>query len=521
MLGRPRPRQAPIRPGFRRQFATAGHRAAKDRAAAADRTVNRATSRASDVSETLSPAPVAATRRPDAAGAPAAPAGGAGTSATVLTVDDEPSVLSALRRLLRLHGYTVVQATGGAEGLAILDEKPVDLVISDMRMPGMDGARFLEEVRRRDPGVVRIVLTGYADIDSTIAAINRGEIHRYLTKPWDDQDLLLVLREALERRALESRNAELQALTQAQNEELARANQTLEARVAARTAELQQVNGMLEVAYEDLNRNFTLAVTVLVGLMEMRENGIAGHSRRVATIARDVAVRLGAGEREQQDVYLAALLHDVGKIAFPDTMLGKATSLFTDEETVRYRRHPVDGETALMPLAQLQGVAKMVRQHHERFDGKGFPDGLAGEGITLGGRILAVVADHDDLLHGAHSQRCYTHAQARVALRGAMGTHYDPKVVEATFAVLDAMEALASAEVELDVRELQPHMVLARDLVSPRGAILLATGYVFDAELIRRVCDFAEREKARLSLFVRRESITRPISRLQGGGVRP
>lgn len=430
-------------------------------------------------------------------------------TATVLTVDDEASVLSALQRLFRRKGYRVLQAGSGAEGLALLREQAVDLVISDMRMPGMDGAEFLQAVRAHDPGIVRMLLTGNADIRSTIAAINRGEIHCYIAKPWDDEDLALVVRDALLRRQLERRNAELAALTKAQNEELRLANQTLESRVAARTAELSQVNGMLETAFEDLDRTFVLAVNVFSGLLEMRE-GQAGHSRRVAELARDTAMKLGLREREARDVHLAALVHDVGKIGFPDRMLGKPVSAYNVEELARYRRHPVDGETALMPLAQLQNAARIVRQHHERHDGKGFPDGLAGSAIHLGARILAAASTYDNLVHGGHSEARFTAERAAQWLKEHSGTHFDPNVVTALLQVLAEHAAREQAGVQIDVRDLKPGMVLSRDLTSPQGAILLAAGYVFDARIIRQVCDFANREGLRLTLHVRREAPPNP-----------
>ena len=154
---------------------------------------------------------------------------------TVLLVDDEPSVLSALRRLFRTQGYRIEQATGGADALALMRNTPVDLVVSDMRMPGMDGAAFLAQVRTLYPMAARILLTGYADITSTIAAINDGAIHRYISKPWDDNDLLLVVGDALQRRGLELENSRLLALTQSQNQALTTLNLVLEARVAERT----------------------------------------------------------------------------------------------------------------------------------------------------------------------------------------------------------------------------------------------------------------------------------------------
>ena len=431
-------------------------------------------------------------------------------TATVLMVDDEPSVLSALRRLLRPQGYRLLQATSGAEGLALLRENPADLILSDMRMPGMDGAQFLEASRDLAPQAVRILLTGYADIGTTIQAINRGALHRYIQKPWDDQDLLLVVREALQRQALERHNAELVALTQRQNEELRQFNQTLEARVAARTAEIQQINDMLEKAYEELNDNFMLAVTLFTSLLESRRDNIGGHSRRVAQLARRTAAHLALDERQQQDVYLGGLLHDIGKIGFPDSMLGKAVSTFNPQEQARYRKHALDGEAALMPLAKLQGVARMVRLHHERWDGHGMPDGLSGTDIPVGARIVAVAADYDDLVHGVLTEQAYTPEHAEQAIRGGAEIRYDPQVVEAFMLALADEARESRHDTEIDVRALRPGMVLSRDLLSSRGAILLAQGYVFDDRVIRQVVDFARREGLRLRLHVQTASIPAP-----------
>jgi response regulator RpfG family c-di-GMP phosphodiesterase len=426
---------------------------------------------------------------------------------SLLLVDDEPSVLSALRRLFRTQGYQVLLANSGAEALALLDTQPVDLVVSDMRMPVMDGASLLEAVRVRRPAVVRMLLTGYSDIASTVAAINRGEIHRYIAKPWVDADLLLVVSDALARRDLEQQNARLQALTRIQNDELLQLNQNLEARVAARTAELGQVNAMLEAAYAELNSNFTLALTVFAGLMEMRQDGIAGHSRRVAGLARRMAAQLGLDERAQQEVYLGALLHDIGKIGFPDAMLGKPVSVYTPNEVTRYRRHPLDGEAALMPLARLHGAARIVRQHHERVDGHGYPDALAGEAISLGARIVAVASDYDGLVSGSLAERKYTPEAARLALRGGIATRYDGRAVSALFEVLAQSEADAVPTVEVEVRELQAGMVLAQDLLSPKGAILLVAGHVFDARVIRQLIALVARDDMRVLLTILRSSV--------------
>ncbi len=435
---------------------------------------------------------------------------------TVLLVDDEPSVLSALRRLFRTQGYRIEQCTSGADALALLHGTPVDLVVSDMRMPGMDGAAFLAQVRSQHPSVVRILLTGYADIAATIAAINQGAIHRYIAKPWDDNDLLLVVRDALAHRALEQENSRLLALTQAQNQALSTLNQDLEARVAERTAALARSLAEVEAAHAEVEAHFMRAVTVFSGLLELREGGMAGHARRVADLARRMAGHLGLDAAAQREVQLAALLHDIGKIGFDDSMLGTPVSKYSAEQMARYQRHPLDGEAALLPLDQLHGVAAIVRQHHERHDGRGFPDGLAGGAILLGARILSVASDFDGLTNGGLAERSYTAEQARAALRDGLYTHYDPAVVTALQTVLAEMEAETQADVAVPVAGLQPRMVLARDLLSPQGVVLLPTGHVFQPPLITKLQELAARQNQALQVWVLRKSM--PAAQPARGG---
>lgn len=424
----------------------------------------------------------------------------------VLTVDDEPSILSALRRLLRLNGITTLQATSGREGLELLKAHEVDLVISDMRMPEMDGARFLELVKEHDPRIMRVLLTGYADMESTIAAINRGAIHRYLAKPWDDQELLLAVRDAMDRRQLERENARLARLTQEQNLQLRDANSQLESRVAARTSELSQINDMLEASYRDLDDTLHASFRVLSNLIDLRHNE-SGHSSRVAEMSREVAKQLGLSERETRDIYLAALVHDIGKNGYPDTMLTKAVSTYNAKEMQRHQRHPLDGETALMSFQYLGGVARIVRQHHERIDGKGFPDGLSGADICIGARIVAAASDLDQLQHGSMGDQRHDAQGACQLIFAGADTRYDRRVVETLIKVWTQMEAVAKSDVQIDVRELQVGMVLARDLVSSTSAVLLAAGYVFDEKIVRQVTSYANRQGVQMTLWLRRDSM--------------
>lgn len=424
-------------------------------------------------------------------------------SATLLLVDDEASILSSLRRLLRPAGYTIHTAESGKAGLEILEREPVDLVISDMRMPEMNGAQFLEQVRQRWPATVRILLTGYADVSSTIDAINRGEIFRYISKPWDDDQLMLTLRDALESSRLRKENARLLALTQVQNEELTQLNAGLEQKVTERTAEIEQVNSFLNLANDRLKQNFLVSIKMFSGLMELRGGTMVGHSRRVADLARKLAVRLELPAKEQQDIFVAGLLHDIGKIGFPDSLLGRPVSKMNGEEMGAYRRHPVAGEAALMPLAELKDAARIIRAHHERYDGQGYPDGLQGEAIPLGARILCVANDYDGLQIGTLTEKRMSPEEARSMLVQTRGKRYDPQVLDAFVGMMGGPVQEATGEKPVLAADLRPGMVLARDFFGRDGVLLLAADYVLDALLVRQIQDVDRRESGGLTLYIR------------------
>ncbi|WP_229418192.1 HD domain-containing phosphohydrolase [Massilia sp. Root351] len=438
----------------------------------------------------------------DAATAPAMPPAPA-AAATLLCVDDEPNILASLRRLFRAKGYRVLLAESGALGLDVLATEKVDLVISDMRMPEMDGARFLAQVKDRWPDTVRLLLTGYSDIQSIQDAINCGEIYRYITKPWDDNDMLLVVRHALERRALEQEKQRLEALTLRQNEELKSLNQSLEAKVEARTLQLKLSRDAAVAANDKLKQNFVTTIKVISSMLEMRGGALSGHARQVADLARKMAAKLKLDAREIQDIFVAGLLHDLGKIGYSDAMLATPLTMLHGEELGLFRKHPVRAEQLLMPLEDLRGSAAILRAQLERFDGNGFPDGLAGLAIPLGARILALAVDYYNLQQGAMVQRHLRADEAKSLIVNASGKRYDPNVVNAFRQVVDGGAGDEANGVEMLSGELVPGMVLARDLVSRDGLMLLAADHVLDARMIQQVQDFEAKSEGRLSIRVR------------------
>ena len=424
---------------------------------------------------------------------------------TLLFVDDEASILASLRRLFRPHGYKILVANSGVEGLQMLETEKIDLVISDMRMPEMDGAQFLEKVRARWPDVVRILLTGYADIASTIAAINRGEIYRYIAKPWDDNEIVLTVRDALERQHLALENQRLDQLTRQQNEELKTLNASLEQKVAERTAQLQKTLGSLEEAHRALNKSFMASVRIFSGLLELRGGRLGGHSRRVAEHARAVAQRLECSDQETQDILLAALLHDIGKIGLPDELIGKPFNQLSGEARAEVMKHPQTGYNVLMGVDQLHSAALYVRHHHECYDGSGYPDRLAGIAIPLGARILAAANDYDALQLGTLTQRALSAGEALTFLVENRGRRYDPTVVDAYCRLLAESNKQAIVELPMRPTQLQPGMVLSRDLTHHDGYLLLARDHTLDAAIIKELRRLEDTDSQPLLLYIRQE----------------
>jgi response regulator RpfG family c-di-GMP phosphodiesterase len=362
------------------------------------------------------------TAEPDAAHAAASAR--AGTGATVLCVDDEPGILAALKRCLRLEGLAVLTATGGEQALEILRETPVDLVISDMRMPGMDGAQLLERIHAEWPGTVRVLLTGHSDPASTVAAVNRGQIFRYLHKPWGEEELIHTVREGLALAVQVREDMRLMSMAAAQNGQLRQLNEELQQLQERNAAERRHSEAARQ-------RQYLQSVKVLTNLMEVRCIDLFEHGRRVATLARDLARGMDLSADAVLDVFVAGLLHDIA-------LIGPAADGSSHADAATDRAHPAQSARALAAMEDMLPVARLVEAHHERFDGTGFPSGSAGAAIPLGARILAVADAVDDHRraqaapagHGDEALLAFLHADG--------GRRFDPAVVAACIPLLRA-----------------------------------------------------------------------------------
>ncbi len=407
----------------------------------------------------------------------------------ILLVDDEVNITRSLRRLLaQVEGYEVFLANSGAEGLAQIEAEPdFGVIISDQRMPEMTGVEFLGQARERVPEAVRILLTGYADMEATIAAINQGAVYRYLTKPWQDDELLAAVNEAADLYRLVGENKRLNALVAKQNAELQEWNTRLKSRVLDQTSQLRAKSDSLAEANQQLRSSFSETIKALAGLIEMRDRRAQGHSRNVAELVETMAKTMGLSAEEVRKFRSAALLHDIGKIALPDGLLRKPVVDLNDSEHREYQRHVVRGQAAIDPVPELRELGLMIRHHHENFDGSGFPDHLRKDGIPLGARLIAVADCFERKLHQYAEDEAFD--SALKAMDAEWGTRLDPELrkvfKQAATEVFSHLDISAEvAERKVSPKELEIGMQLRYDLYSGTGVLLLKKGTIFDQTAI-------------------------------------
>jgi response regulator RpfG family c-di-GMP phosphodiesterase len=324
-------------------------------------------------------------------------------------VEDEDVVRRSLEKFLARLGHRVETARDMSEALHLLAPGYFDLVLTDLFLPGPSGLDLLAEVALRSPGTRTILMSAAADVPSAVRAIERG-VDQLLVKPFEMDDFRARVEQALARRGAE------------QEEE--RRREHLEARLRMRDTE---------------SRTWVLrAAHALAAAVEAKDAYTAGHAMRVTGYALSIAQRTGGIDPLR--FRLAGDLHDVGKIGVPDAVLNKPGRLDA-AETELVRRHPEAGSRILEPLIDDPLVLGVVRWHHERWDGAGYPDGLAGEAIPLPARVLAVA----DTLDAMTSRRAYRDGlpwdAARAEIRRCAGTQFDPRVVEAFEAALPVLEA--------------------------------------------------------------------------------
>jgi putative nucleotidyltransferase with HDIG domain len=339
-------------------------------------------------------------------------------TARLLIIDDEPNVLSVLYSLLS-EQYECVTASSAAEALEYLKEDRYDLVLSDIMMPGMTGLELLEEINRSNRDIVVILISGNLNIQSAIEAMRRGAFD-YVTKPFNLSDVETAVQRGLRHRSVLKANQQYE--------------QHLQELVNLRTHELSVANVSLNTTLEKLYLNYRATLRALAAALEARDVETKGHSERVVAYCLGLGKQFGLSQRDLITLEHGALLHDIGKIGVPDAILLKRGAL-TEEEWLYMRRHVEYGAQILRGIDFLDGARKIVAQHHERYDGSGYPGKMEGDLICLGARIFAVADAVDAITSNRPYRAARPFEEAADELIRCSGKHFDPSVVQAFLAV--------------------------------------------------------------------------------------
>jgi putative nucleotidyltransferase with HDIG domain len=350
----------------------------------------------------------------------------------ILIVDDEDSILNAFQRILADEDYEVHTANNGLEGLNKLRtaQKPYSVIVSDQRMPEMSGVQFFAQAKDIFPDAVRILLTGYADPDAIIDAINKGGVHLYFTKPWREEEMLLNIKQSLSKVEILAENKRLVELIKIKNQELVKLNKTLEKKANDRTNDLLAQTEKHKDSYRKSQLILDGIVKTLSKIVETRDPYTSGHEDQVAKIACKIAKEMKLTEEQISSIYISATLHDIGKISVPSEILTKPSVLSNLEREI-IKTHCKVANDILVNIEFPYPVAEIIYQHHERMDGSGYPRGLKGDSIALEARIIGVA----DVIDAMASYRPYRPAlgvdAAIEEIIKFRGVAYDSSVVDA------------------------------------------------------------------------------------------
>ncbi len=408
----------------------------------------------------------------------------------VFCVDDEQNILKSLKRLLLSHNIEVVTESDARVAVERLKNEKFEVIISDMRMPEINGAEVLEQAALHQPDSFRILMTGYADIASTIAAVNLGKIQRYIAKPWDNDALVAAIREGLQFAMLLQHNQLLQQQVEQNNQQLSQLNQQLEAQVERRTIQLKQSLQQLKASLRQIEHNHMYLLKVLYNQMNVHPLIDGRFAISVSYLAAALSRQMGLAPAEQQQIALAGKLLEIGLTGLAPALLQKTWYQLDAKEWQRYREHVRFAAEILSPAPALAGVAEMIGSQYEHFDGNGYPAQKHAEQIAIGSRVLAVARDYQGLLQGRLLAVKLSSATALAHLRAQQGTVYDPLVIMALADVLSQQTTtpeLQPLSTGVSLQQLQPGMRLKHNVYNQKNMLLLPEGYVLTSASLAKL----------------------------------
>ena len=425
------------------------------------------------------------------------------TTYTVLFVDDEPNILRAIKRALFTMDITLLLADSGAKALDLMSKHDVHVVISDMKMPQMSGAELLEQVAINYPETFRVVLTGYADIESTIKAVNQGKIHRYLQKPWDNQELIAVVEEGLERVKLKAENLRLQKLTRLQNKKLRDVNASLEQVVQKRTRQIKAALNKIEkhnLAMEQVLFNVISINPDINGKFAIEVSELASKLARIARLEKE----------EIKQVRYAGLICELGLLGLESEDFEAPFSKLKYQQQQNYLSQTKQAALILAPAHELHQVSDIIEFQFEHYNGSGLYNKVAKE-IPTGARILAIARDYWRLVTGRMSGIEMSPRDAKLEMKKHRNTRYDGEFLDL---LLEAEDVTTSKllSTSLKASQLKAGMVLAQNLYNDSHILILPEGHVFSDATIQKLVHFEEERGKAFSIQIEPEELSATIS---------
>jgi response regulator RpfG family c-di-GMP phosphodiesterase len=388
------------------------------------------------------------------------------STAPILVLDDDEAILHVIEEQLKWEGYKVVTATSPTAALDLLATTAFSVIVCDQCMPEMAGLDFLAKARELRPSTSRTLITGVLSLDTMIDAINRGEIFRFIAKPWLRAELLATVKNGVHRFELQESNHRLHNEAMRLNDKLKAANFELEKKYQ----ELVDKTRDLDAANAALKTNFEQSLELCYRITNTFYPLLGQHTKAVVDICRRMADTDHFTDEEKHVLTVSAWLHDIGLIGFERDMLHKyfvRPGALNADETRTLKNHPAYGQTLAAFVDQLRTVGETIRAHHEQYDGKGYPDGLAGEAIPWTARCLALAV--------FYAESTLPKPQTIDSIVKESGKRFDPEAVRLFFKVTQIAE-LPQSVCEIMVDELKPGMKLVKGICSPSGLLLVAEG---------------------------------------------
>jgi response regulator RpfG family c-di-GMP phosphodiesterase len=415
-----------------------------------------------------------------------------GAPPRLLLVDDDESMLMILQETLGREGYEVETALSAPEALQRVQQKSYALIMTDQRMPGMTGIELLNRIQEIQPDATRILITGVVELNTVIDCINKGEIYRFLMKPWLHEELLVTVRNAIQRYELIRHNHKLHEETVSMNERLMELNHELKARVIREEDQNIQLGRLNNALQQNLQRSVELCLKT----MQAFYPGLGVQARRVHSLCCTIADALRLSESDRHVLEFSAWLHDIGFLAVPRRLIRvwqKAPETLNGGDLATVHQHPILGQELAGFVNDLAEVGSVIRSHHEQFDGKGFPDGLAGEDIPWLARLLGVAV--------SYVESEMKDQDPSEMLRKGSGKQFDPEAVRILLSSSPQPGPLRR-ERELPLSALRPGMMLARGIYTANGMLLIPAGQVLNEPSIQKLQNHHRTNPIRHSLLV-------------------